>query len=210
MHDEIWSAVDRERVALAELVAGLPAESWYARSLCGEWRVIDVVAHVALSARATLGLLAVSMIRARGNFSRMSRDTAIRLADASTPESLTRALRGAVGSRRTPVGTTPTDRLMDLLVHGQDIAVPLGLDHPMPPGAALVSLRRIWAGGWPFHARRRLAGVRLVATDVEWAAGQGPEVRGPVSALLLLATGRPAALDFVDGPGVMSLRGRFD
>ena len=57
--------------------------------------------------------------------------------------------------------------------------------------------------GWPFHARRRLAGYRLTATDADWAAGDGPLIAGTTVALLLLATGRVnAALPLLHGPGV--------
>jgi hypothetical protein len=60
--------------------------------------------------------------------------------------------------------------------------------------------------GWPFHARRRLRGLRLVATDCDWSAGDGAEVRGPIGALLLLLTGRyGAAAPQLDGPGAARL-----
>ncbi|MFI6596651.1 hypothetical protein ACIBHX_10385 [Nonomuraea sp. NPDC050536] len=43
-----------------------------------------------------------------------------------------------------------------------------------------------------YGARKRLRDTRLIATDVDWSAGQGPkEVRSPATDLLLLATGRP-------------------
>jgi hypothetical protein len=63
---------------------------------------------------------------------------------------------------------------------------------------------------WPFtvafDARRRLAGLRLEATDTQWAAGDGEVVEGPVEALLLLLTGRVAAArDRLSGPGVARL-----
>jgi hypothetical protein len=57
-----------------------------------------------------------------------------------------------------------------------------------------------------FHARRKLAGYRLVADDVPWAAGQGQEVCGKIGALLLLLTGRPAALPQLSGPGTAGLQ----
>jgi hypothetical protein len=59
-----------------------------------------------------------------------------------------------------------------------------------------------------FHARRRRAGGRLVADDVTWTAGAGPEVRGSISALLLVLTGRPVALAQLSGPGLEVLRTR--
>ena len=69
--------------------------------------------------------------------------------------------------------------------------------------AARNALQRAWSMGWPFHARRRLAGYRLTATDADWAAGDGPRIAGTTVALLLLATGRVnAALPLLHGPGV--------
>jgi hypothetical protein len=64
---------------------------------------------------------------------------------------------------------------------------------------------RVWASPRMFHARRTLAGYRLVATDTRWAAGQGQEVIGRIGALLLRLTGRPAALAQLSGPGAARL-----
>jgi hypothetical protein len=78
----------------------------------------------------------------------------------------------------------------------------------MPPAAARAGAERVWRMGWPFWARRRLRGLRLTATDVEWTVGDGAEVRGPIRALLLLLTGRTgAALPELIGPGVQRLAG---
>ena len=98
----------------------------------------------------------------------------------------------------------------DVLVHGQDIAIPLGRDHPMPAEAARAGADRVWTMGWPFWARRRLRGVRLLATDTDWSAGVGVELQGPIKMLLLLLTGRTtAALPHLSGPGTRIIRERF-
>ncbi|MCP2293899.1 TIGR03083 family protein [Nocardia amikacinitolerans] len=209
MTENIWRAVARERAELADMLAAIPESAWQRPSLCAGWRIADVVAHVVLSSRVTLGVLAVNMIRARGDIDRMIRDTAIRLADRSTPPELLARLRATVDHRNTAAGTTPTDRLMDLLVHGQDIAVPLGLSREMPVAAARISLDRVWTMGRTFQAARRFSGYRLTATDTGWQRGDGPEIEGPVSALLLLATGREVALDRLTGPGVPGLAARL-
>ena len=64
----------------------------------------------------------------------------------------------------------------------------------MPVEAATAAATRVWTMGWPmstaFRARTRLRGLRLVATDTDWSAGDGAIVEGPVEALLLLLTGR--------------------
>lgn len=57
-----------------------------------------------------------------------------------------------------------------------------------------------------YGAAQRPAGLRLVATDTDRTFGDGDrEVRGPVRELLLVATGRRAGLDALDGPGVEDL-----
>jgi uncharacterized protein (TIGR03083 family) len=96
--------------------------------------------------------------------------------------------------------------VLDIVVHGQDIAIPLGIPRDMPKDAACAGIQRVWTMGWPFGVKRPLKRFRFTATDVDWAAGDGPEVRGPVDALLLLLTGRPAALPPLSGAGADLLR----
>ena len=55
---------------------------------------------------------------------------------------------------------------------------------------------------------KRARGVTLVATDLTWSAGQGPEVRGPGEALLMAMAGRRDALRDLDGPGLQGLAAR--
>ncbi|UGT56339.1 maleylpyruvate isomerase family mycothiol-dependent enzyme [Nocardia asteroides] len=188
--DLVWRAVAEERTTLADLLNGLPESAWDTASLCDGWRVRDVVAHLVIATRVTLGSLLLELIRARGNTDRLIHDTAVRLADRTPTTDLLADLRATIESRAIPFGTTPTDRLMDLLVHGQDIAVPLGLDRVMPIEAAQWSLERVWTMGAPFHARRRLAGHALTATDTGWTAGSGTPVNGTAAELLMIVTGR--------------------
>ena len=75
----------------------------------------------------------------------------------------------------------------------------------MPADAAVAAAEHIWRRSFPFHARRRLRGFQLVATDAPWRAGVGVRVEGPISALLLLVSGRPAGLADLDGPGATEL-----
>lgn len=205
--EDIWHAVDTERLSLLHILEQLSASQWRHSSLCDRWQVRDVVAHVVLSTQAHVGRILVSLLRARGNLDRMVCDTAVRHAANTTDHELLEEMRSTIGSRFTAVGTTPTDRLMDLLVHEQDIAVPLGLHHEMPVEAAQLALEHIWHPRFPFHAATKLAPYQLRAVDTGWAAGEGPLVEGPVSALLLLATGREtAALPRLRGAGVELLR----
>jgi hypothetical protein len=69
--------------------------------------------------------------------------------------------------------------LFDIQVHAQDIAIPLGRDYPMQPEAARAGPDRVWTMAWPFWARRRLRGVRLVATHADWSQVPGRNCGGP-------------------------------
>ncbi|MFD3702495.1 maleylpyruvate isomerase family mycothiol-dependent enzyme [Nocardia sp. NPDC058658] len=195
MNETIWKAVAHERSTLVELLRELPESGWDTASLCEGWRVRDVVAHLVLVTRVTIASLLVNLIRARGNIDRLIRDTAIRHADRTPTAALLAELHATIDSRAVPIGTTPIDRLMDLLVHGQDIAVPLGVDRVMPPTAARLSLDRVWTMGAPFHAQRRLAGYALTTTDASWTAGNGTPIIGTAAELLMLVTGRTTPQD---------------
>jgi uncharacterized protein (TIGR03083 family) len=204
--DEVWRTIDKERAGLADLVEDLSSAEWETPSLCDAWRVGDVVAHLTL---AHLGYRAalVGAVRARGSFDTMIRDTALRAASMPRAE-YPRRLRAMVGSRRTAPFITPMEPLLDVLVHGQDIALPLGRTRRMPTGAAAAAAQRAWGMRFPFHARNRLAGFRLSATDTDWTVGSGAPIEGPIAALLLLVTGRVAAVDQLTGDGVGALRRR--
>lgn len=57
----------------------------------------------------------------------------------------------------------------------------------------------------PIRGALRARGVRLVATDLDWSRGSGPEVTGPAEALLMAMAARPCALADLEGPGKSTL-----
>ncbi len=52
--------------------------------------------------------------------------------------------------------------------------------------------------------------MRLVSTDTGWTHGDGAELRGPDIDLLLVAAGRRAGLEALQGPGVAVVGARLD
>jgi uncharacterized protein (TIGR03083 family) len=205
--DQAWQVIHQERTALADLLATLSPEEWAHPSLCADWSVRDVAAHVISAPEATVGQTAAAIIRAKGSFDRANHDFAQRLA-TRPDEAIVADYRRLAESRRLAPGTTCKDALVDVLVHTQDIAIPLGRTHEMPREAARASASAFAQRSFPFKARQRLADLRLEATDIDWSTGQGPLVRGPIAALLLLVTGRPAALAWLEGDGLQLLRQR--
>ena len=201
-----WQVIRGQRRQLADLLEALPAHQWEQPSLCTGWRVRDVAAHVTMVALPpSTPSLIMHGIRAKGNFHRLNHDIAVRHACRPTAQ-IVADLRGHADSRKVPAVTNYRNVLFDILVHGQDIAIPLGLEHPMPIDAATAGATRVWSMGWPFWARRRLRALRLSATDVDWSVGAGAEIRGPIEALLLLLTGRTtASLPWLSGEGAHHL-----
>jgi uncharacterized protein (TIGR03083 family) len=203
--DDTWAAIDAERTSLADLLDTVSPDEWSTPSLCNAWTVRQVVAHLSLSHFPATRTV-VELARYRGNFNRMVHDVAVREAARTSTDEMIRRIRGMVGSRRHIIGTSRLDPLVDVLVHGQDIAIPLSRTRPMPVPAAMAAADRVWSMGFPYRARRRLGGVRLVATDAAWTRGDGAEIAGPIAALLLMLTGRDALTQELSGPGLQARR----
>ncbi|WP_329793020.1 maleylpyruvate isomerase family mycothiol-dependent enzyme [Lentzea sp. DG1S-22] len=194
----MWQVVDAERAATAELLAGLTEVEWSYPSLCEGWTVREVAAHLSLGPRVGIGAVLVAFAKARGSFNRMVDQTSRAEARRPTGE-LVAELRGIVGNRKLAPGQTLKNALMDSMVHAQDIALPLGIERHMPVDAAVGAADDLWRMGFPFHARKRFAGHRLVATDADWSAGEGAEISGPIEALVMLLAGRTATIPRLTG-----------
>jgi uncharacterized protein (TIGR03083 family) len=216
MDETVWDLIRDERLSLGAMLDGLPDVQWVTPSLCEEWSVKHVLAHLVMTPAGEPHLWAMTraLAGARGHLWRAGRDIAVSYARRD-PVELVAALRETADARTKPMFVVSENILLDLVVHGQDIAVPLGVHRPVPDAAALVTLERIWAMGWPFHARRRLTGVHMqchadTGTDLVWEAGSGPCVRGSAGDLALLMTGRTtAALPRLSGPGVQTIADRL-
>lgn len=203
--DEILAMTEAEWLSLADLLDDLADREWRTDSLCPGWSVHEVAAHVSMSARSTLLGTLGGVIRARGDFDRMVATEARERAARFTPEALVAQIRQTAGSPHRMLGSSRFDPLVDALVHGQDIARPLGRVRPMPAAPVVAALDHARLSRF-YGSRKRFRGMRLIATDVDWSAGEGPdEVRGPASDLLLVATGRPAGLAALSGPGAERL-----
>lgn len=189
---DIFAEIADERRGLADLVSGLSVEQQATPSLCGEWTVRDVVAHLVVPLQVGIPKFALTMLVWRGNFDRAN----VRLARAQARRpfvELVDVLRRKAGSRFTPPGSGPEAPLSDLLVHSLDIAWPLRLTRDLREKRLRTSLTYLTAGPAPgFVARGALTGLRFEATDLEWAQGDGLPVRGTGEALLMAVTAAPS------------------
>ena len=203
---DVWPIVHAERAALIGDLADLDAARWEEPSSCDGWTVHDVAAHLVDTARTTRLGFAAGLARAGFDFHRQNARGLQRHRGNSPEETLERLRRVAL-RRSTP--PAPLDsRLVEEVVHGEDIRRPLGLTRSYPQEAVLRALRLqvrtpVAFGG----ARERVSGVRLTATDADVAIGGGPDVTGPALSLLLAVSGRRVALDDLVGPGAATVAG---
>jgi uncharacterized protein (TIGR03083 family) len=205
--DDVWRTIDQQRSELADLMDTFTNAEWETPSLCEGWRVRDVAAHLTLAQLGVVPALG-AVVRARGSFNRMIHDTAVRQAERPVTD-FPVLLRAMVGSRRKAPFVSDLEPMLDQLVHGQDMVVPLGRSREMPREAAATAAQRAWDLNWPFRTKRRLRGLRLSATDHPWSVGEGTLVEGPVQVLLMLLTGRNVVLPELAGPGADELRDRL-
>ncbi|MFC8587090.1 maleylpyruvate isomerase family mycothiol-dependent enzyme [Streptomyces sp. NPDC057217] len=204
MADDVWPMAHAERAALVEDLARLDEEQWDEPSLCAGWTVHDVAAHLLDTARTTRLGFVVGLARARFDFDRQNALGVARERGATPGETLERLCR--VASRRSTPPAPLDSRLVEEVVHGEDIRRPLGLTRAYPPPAVVRALRLQARTPASFGgAGELLTRVRLSATDAEVRIGAGPEVTGPALSLLLAVCGREAALGDLDGPGVAVL-----
>ena len=130
-----------------------------------------------------------------------------RRAQPATHEQIVTTLRGFVGSRRRAPFVTELEPLLDVLVHTQDICVPLGIEHRMPIDAALAAADRVLSLRGPMRLWEPPRGVRLVTTDAEWTFGDGAVRQAPMHSHLLTLTGASAG---ADGHGVSQSKACHD
>jgi uncharacterized protein (TIGR03083 family) len=196
-----------ERADFAAFLATLPPGQWQAPTLCAAWRVRDVVAHVISFDELDARGLAGCVIRGRFWSPRVNTIAMARYGEHS-PEQLLAVLREHVEPRGLPAALGGRVALVEGIIHHQDIRRALGAPRTIPRQRLLPALRTaliaVDAGGfW------RMRGVRLVATDVPFSFGVGPEVRGSAEALLMAMAYRRGVVGELTGPGQCKLARRI-
>jgi uncharacterized protein (TIGR03083 family) len=204
----VAAAISEERLALADLLAGLDAAQLSTPSLCAGWTVHDVAAHLTMGFNvAGVAFLWHALIEPMSFSGAMDRLT--KQHGQRPIEGIVAQLRDEAGNPRHPPGM-PMAPLVDLLVHGEDVRRPLGITREIPFTRAAAAMTFVTGGrAFGFAPASRFRGLRFVATDGDRAWGSGQVVHGPVMSLLLGALGRRVAFDELGG-AVQVLRDRLD
>jgi uncharacterized protein (TIGR03083 family) len=210
IHD--WTALRHDEVrATAAILRCFDEAQWDHPSLCDGWRVRDVIGHMVSGAEFGIAALPGKLIGARFSLDRAAARLAVQVADSRPASQLLEDwVRHETAAKTEGFARTlkPRDVLLDHVVHSMDMLLPLGIDRPSSPVRLRAALDAAPNVGGAVRSKGRTAGLRLVATDVDWVAGEGPEVRGAAEDLLLALCGRPVGLAGLSGAGLDRLRGR--
>lgn len=207
MATDIWPTIHAERRALIDDVSALTEQQWSTPSLCSEWTVHDVLAHLLALSRMTPPKFFVKFAGAGFDFNKFTGKEVVRQG-AGGPAATLAAFSADQGRTSSPPGPKET-WLGENLVHGEDIRRPLGIRRAYPVDEVARAIRFYAGSNAIIGGKRRVAGLTLKATDTDFSVGDGPIVEGPAMALLLAASGRGVALDELSGPGLDELRSRL-
>jgi uncharacterized protein (TIGR03083 family) len=208
VRSDLWRVIHAERAALVDDLFGFDPAQWATPSLCDGWDVHDVVTHLAATATLSLPGFAKEFLLAGFSSARIV-DKQVAAGRRREPSETLSALRSAISSTASPPQPTIT-RIIEIIVHGEDIRRPLYISHEYSTihiAEALDYLTRDGSSG----AKVRLAGLRLHATDIDTDTnvGTGQLVEGPAVPLLLAVSGRSVALPDLSAPGEQTLSDRL-
>lgn len=197
---EVWKLVHAERQLLLEDLADLSGAQWQMPSLCPRWSVHDVLAHIVDTAKTGKSSFVWSMVRARGNFDRAN-ESGIARCRREDPKQTLAALSAVHTSTSAPPAHRAT-RLVEAIVHGEDIRRPLQIEARYPIAGVVEALAYQLRTAVSFGGgKERAAGLRLVDSESGRSWGAGPQVSGTALDLLLAVSGRPVDPARLSGPG---------
>jgi uncharacterized protein (TIGR03083 family) len=195
-----------ERRDLADYLETLTEEQWEQPSLCSGWSVRDIVGHLPSYDELSWPAVVTLFARSRFSLARCNEVLVERSRQLSTHDLVARLRTHAIPRGITTMFSCAV-ALTDGMIHHQDIRRALGHPRTVPEERLVAGLRflpRARVLPAPANARN----LRLVATDVDWAHGTGPEVNGPGEALLVALAGRRQGLADLSGPGLGTLAER--
>ena len=203
-----WALIHPERAALADLLETLTLAQWDTASLCSGWTVRMMAAHIMAGAEQTTGNFLKGMARYGFRFNTYMDKTARRLGTLETAEIVRRIRARSTTTNHPPAPVMAM--LGEVVVHGEDIRRPLGLQGQVAPAAVRACLDMYRGATFPVGGKKRIQGLRLTATDVDWSHGSGPDVAGPGMSLIMAMTGRRGGAEGLTGDGVPVLRQRLE
>ncbi|WP_417365836.1 maleylpyruvate isomerase family mycothiol-dependent enzyme [Glutamicibacter arilaitensis] len=204
---QLWTLVRAERETLCEFLGNLEQDQWQQESQCPPWTVRHIVAHIAAAGSTATGAWLANMLRSGFNTDRHN----ARLLEkflGDSPDQTFENFRNSCDNSIAPLNSVP-GLLGEVVVHSQDIAVPLGIT--LQPGAEAVweVAEFFVSNNFAVNSKTLAKGLKIVAVDQEFTVGTGPEVRGKLLDIVMVLAGRRHGLAQLDGDGVQELQRRL-
>jgi uncharacterized protein (TIGR03083 family) len=201
-----WKMIHEERARSADMLESLAPEQWSAPTLCGTWNVREVAAHMMIAGEQTTGSFMKGLIANGFRFNVMMDRTARHAGRLPSAEIIARIRARTTTTNKPPAAAMAM--LGEVVVHGNDIRQPLGIADDTSSECKIACLDMLKRSNFPLATKKAIAGLRLRATDADWSYGTGPEVAGPLIALVTAMATRPV-LTSLSGDGVETLRERL-
>lgn len=122
---QICTVSAQHRRVLADIVEELGADELAVPSLCSEWDVRTVIAHVASTLLVSHRTLCLEFVRARGNMHQTNTKLALDVASHNSSAQIARILRSKANDHITRPVIGDRGILTDLLIHTGDVCIPL-------------------------------------------------------------------------------------
>lgn len=203
---DLMALAEEERADLLALLRDLTPTQWDAPSLCTQWRVRDVATHLISYDELSSTQTVTTFLRGGLRPAKVNEVALTKYKDLDTHQIIDLVARSQ-RPRGLPAGFKGGIALTDGTIHHQDIRRALNLPRVIPEHR-LVPVLDFSLGAPTLPSKGNSRGLRLVATDVDWSSGDGPEVTGPGEALLMAVAGRPQALEDLSGEGLPTLSER--
>jgi uncharacterized protein (TIGR03083 family) len=203
---DLMPMVHSERASLSEFLGTLAPDQWTQPTWCHKWNVQELVAHMTAAGNITAPHFMLGFLKAGFSFDKTVETDLLNFSQG-TPAEVKARFDAIINSNRKPPGPAYV-ALGEVMVHGEDIRRALGAPGEHSPEHLVTLAEAYKKTGAPLRGKKRVEGLKLTATDVDWSTGDGPEVTGPCMALILGMVGRTGALADCDGPGLETLRAR--
>lgn len=204
---DVMAMARGERADMADFLASLELEQWDHPSLCAGWRVRDVAAHVTSYEELGWSDLAKRVAKARFRPGRVN-EVVLSEYSCREPRELVEFLRQHLTPRGATAGFGGGVALVDGLIHHQDMRRPLGIPREIPAERLQFALPFAVTAP-PLRGFWNARGVRLIASDLDWSRGKGPEARGTAETILMVLAGRRGVAGELTGPGAELLQQRL-
>jgi uncharacterized protein (TIGR03083 family) len=203
---DLTPMVHAERQSLSDFLGTITPEQWTTPTWCTKWNVQELVAHLTAAGNITAPHFFGGFIKTGFNFDKFVEGDLEHFNGGSDADVKARFDKIIMSTRKPPGPAYVA--LGEVMVHGEDIRRAVGArgEHPAEHLTTLAESYK--KTGAPLRAKKRLEGLKVTATDLDWTSGEGPEVRGPCMSLILAMVGRADALADCEGDGVGTLKSR--